>query len=195
MKSKILFLFSILLFVNCSSSDDDNDSQSGECNTDIIFLEEGNTWNYKMSSFGIEYASATLTVGQCNGEGFLIDRTISSIDGTGSQTSLDLWKQEGDFIYADANNDNDYFAKTYKKNATLGETWTHTKPDGTIVTHEVIAVDSTIVVPAGSFVCNVFKYSSDSAINETFVSWNEDIGNIKEDGDGWITIELLGYSN
>lgn len=195
MKSKILFIFSILLFVNCSSNDDDDSSGSGDCNSDITFLEEGNVFNYKMSSFGVESASAKLTVGQCNGEGYLIERKITSLSTNETQTATDLWKQEGDFIYTDANNDNDYFAKIYKKNATLGETWTHTKANGTVVTHEVIAVDSTIVVPAGSFQCNVFKYTTTSAINETFVSWNDEIGNIKEDGDGWFTLELTSYSN
>ena len=195
MKSKILFLFSILLLVNCSSNDDDDDddSQSGECNSDIVFLEEGNTWNYKMSSFGIESGLATLTVGQCNGEGFLIERAITSLSTNETQTATDLWNQEGDFLLSDANNDDDYFAKIYKRNVTLGDSWTHTKSNGSVVTHEVIAIDSTIIVPAGSFVCNVFKYSSDSAINETFVSWNDEIGNIKEDG--WISVELTSYSN
>ncbi len=194
MKLKILFLFSILLVFNCSSNDDD-DSGSGDCNSDIAFLEEGNVWNYNMSVFGLESSTAKLTVGQCNGEGYLIERIFTSISTNESQTSTDLWKQDGDLLLSDAENNNDYFAKIYKRNVTLGETWTHTRTDGTVATHEVIAIDSTIVVPAGSFVCNVFKYSTTSAINETFVSWNDEIGNIKEDGGGFLTLELTSYSN
>ncbi len=195
MKLKILFLFSILLLVNCSSNDDDSDSQSGDCNSDIAFLEEGNVWNYNMSVFGLESSTAKLTVGQCNGEGYLIERIFTSISTNESQTSTDLWKQDGDLLLSDAENNNDYFAKIYKRNVTLGETWAHTRTDGTVATHEVIAIDSTIVVPAGSFVCNVFKYSTTSTINETFVSWNDEIGNIKEDGGGFLTLELTSYSN
>ncbi len=136
---------------------------------------------------------ATIKIKSCNGEGFLVDRTMYDISTGKSGTTTDLWKQDGDFLLTDSGNDKDYWAKTYKKNAVIGDKWTYEKANNKIITHEVIAIDSSITVPAGTFKCTVYKYSTSTTVNETFVCWNDEIGNIKEDGDGLFLLELKSY--
>ncbi len=99
----------------------------------------------------------------------------------------------GIYFKIDSNNNNDYFAKIYKKNATLGESWNVTRPDGSIVTHEVVDIDSLVTVPAGSFHCKVFKYTTTTAVNESFVFWNDEVGNIMEDA-GFFKLELKTHN-
>lgn len=184
-------MIAITIF-NCSSDDSSNDDPKN-CSSDISFLVEGRVMQYKITSLGFETGEATLTFTGCNSDGFLVERSILAYSTNETTTATDLWKEDGDFLVTDANYDNDYFAKIYKKNAQLGDIWTHARADGSLVTHEVIAVDSSITVPAGTFNCKVFKYSTETTINETFVSWNEDVGNIKEDGGGFFNLELTSF--
>lgn len=189
MKKIVLIAISILMF-NCSKDDSENpktnsNSQSveeGDCKINIPFIKKGNTWKFQMKKNGTIESNYTLKLKQCNedGTGMLLERTKTTIDPQTTTVATDLWTQDGDFLAVDAKNDGDYFAKTYKKNAKLNDIWTHKKADGATVTHEVISVDSTITVPAGTFTCKVFKYTSDSTINESFIFWNDEIGQIKE---------------
>ncbi|WP_303315216.1 hypothetical protein Q4Q34_15980 [Flavivirga abyssicola] len=187
----VIFLISFLTF-SCSS--DDNDPMDNQnCNTDFPFLKEGQVMVYDASGFFLDATKITFTTKSCNGSGFLVDRTVLTATTNEEIVSTDLWKQDGDFLLTDSNNNQDYFSKIYKKGAVLGDKWTHTALAGKVVTHEVIAVDSLITVPAGTFSCTVYKYSTSTTINESFVCWNDDIGNIKEDGDGFFTLELASY--
>lgn len=160
--------------------------------TNITFLKEGNSWKYKTYTFGFESGELALSVNGSNGDGFLTETTVLSIANNESITSTGLWRESGDFLLADAGDNKN--AKIYKKNAQLGDTWMHDQADGGVSTHEVVALDSTITVPAGTFKCIVYKYSATDIINESHVFWNDEVGNIKEDA-GFFSFELLEYSN
>ena len=131
-------------------------------------------------------AGAVLEFGNCDANGYYIDRAFGGLAGT------DLYRQNGDFLEIDSNNDGDYFSITYKQNASLGDTWTYTQPSGDIVTREVISVDSTITVPAGTFTCKVISYQDSGTINTTYVFWDDQVGQIKEDA-GFFVTELESY--
>ncbi|MEN9323131.1 MAG: hypothetical protein RL699_911 [Bacteroidota bacterium] len=188
--SVVLFLSLIVLGTSCSKSDI---AAPGSCDSSIPFLETGKTFTYKSTQFGFDAGTIKFTVGACNGTGFLVSRQQFSTTGVEQTSATDLWKQDGDFLLSDSSFNGDYFSKIYKKNAVLGETWEVTRPDGSIVTHEVVDIDSLVTVPAGEFHCKVFKYSTTSAINESHIFWVDEIGQIKEDA-GFIVNELQSYN-
>jgi hypothetical protein len=189
--NSIVFLLPFLALVaSCTNSDS---AASGSCNSSIPFLETGKTFTYKSTQFGFDAGTIKFTVGECNGTGFLVSRKQYTTAGVEQSSATDLWKQDGDFLLSDSNNNGDYFSKIYKKNASLGDTWNVTRTDGSIVTHEVVDVDSLITVPAGEFHCKVFKYSTTSAINESHIFWVDGIGQIKEDA-VFIINELQSYN-
>ncbi|WMI69156.1 hypothetical protein [Mangrovimonas sp. YM274] len=192
MKTKFALLLAISLFFNCSTDDGDS-SATSNCETDIPFLQEGNSWTYQMTVFGFENGEASMTVGQCNGAGYEVERVVPNLSTGQLETGTDLWMQDGDYLINEVGNGSGTLAEIYKKNVSVGDVWTYTRGDGHTVTHEVVAVDSLITVPAGTFSCNVFKHTTTSAFNETFVCWNDDFGNIKEDGMGWFNLELINY--
>ncbi len=187
MKKFIILLSAIVLTVSCSSDDSSNNNDDiipqNLCQPTIPFLMEGRTLNYVVAGS----SGSSLTIGACDPEqGFLVSRIAPFGNGT------DLWRQNGDFLEVDSNNNGDYFSKNFKLNATVGETWTYTQPSGDVITREVISVDSTITVPAGTFTCTVISYQDSGTINTTYVFWDEQIGEIKEDA-GFFTLELESY--
>lgn len=188
--TKIVCAMAVVAMASCSS---DSSSSGDNCTSDIPFLQTGKTLNYKLSQFGYDAGTLRFTVGDCAGSGFLVSRQAYDVNGTAAAPVTDLWKQEGDFLLTDSNNNGDYFAKVYKKNATLGQTWSVTRPDGSIVTNEVVDIDSLVTVPAGSFHCIVYKYSTTSTINDSYVFWKDDVGNVMEDS-GFFLLELMSYN-
>jgi len=187
---KILLLVLTMALFNCSK--DENDDNSSICNdSEIAFLKEGNTWSYNIKSLGFDNGELTLTIKNCNGEDYSIDRIAKNSSFDELLTGSDLWEETSDFIVANTvGNEN---AKIYKKNAKLGDTWMYTQKDGGVVTYEVIKMDSIITVPAGTFSCKVYKYNATDIINELFVFWNDEIGQIKENA-GFVSLELSNYS-
>lgn len=190
MKTFSKLFFACMLTVLTACGGDDDSSATSSCVSTIPFFQTGKTFTYSATQFGFDAGTIRFTYGNCNGSGFLVTRETFDTSGNLTLTATDLHKQEGDFLLSDSNNNNDYFAKIYKKNAVLGETWSVTRPDESIVTHEVIAVDEVVTVPAGTFTCKVFRYTTTTTVNESLVYWNDEIGNIKEDA-GFLTLELL----
>ncbi len=179
---KILFpLLALALIFSCSSEDDSNDS-GNSCDSTIPFLQKGMTYNYAINGSN----NSVIAIGDCSENGFEVTRTSPIGNG------VDIWRQNGEFLEVDSNGNIDYWAKTYKLNASLGDSWTHTQPDGDIVTHTVISVDSTITVPAGTFTCKVFSYENTGTINTSYTFWDDTIGQIKEDA-GFFVIELVSH--
>ncbi|WP_203257057.1 hypothetical protein [Hyunsoonleella ulvae] len=180
----------LFFFVSCSTEEVDNNTLA--CNPgNIDFLQEGNSWSYQTFVFGFESATISLNVRGCNGNGFLVDRTISDPSTNENTTSTDLWREGDDFLLVDANGNTN--AKIYKRNAQMGETWMHDQADGGIATHEVVSLDSTITVPAGTFKCVVYKYTATDIVNDSYVFWNDEVGNVKEDA-GFFVLELTDYT-
>lgn len=190
--STFLVVLSFATLISCGG--DDDSTSSSNCSTSIPFVQTGKSFTYSFAQFGFNVGTIKFTYGNCNGDGFLVTRETFNPEGSLLQTATDLHKQEGDFLLSDSNNNDDYFAKIYKKNAQLGDTWSVTRPDGSIVTHEVISVNEVVTVPAGTFTCKVFKYSTTTTINDSYVYWNDEVGNIKEDADGFFLLELLSYN-
>ncbi|WP_298553699.1 hypothetical protein [uncultured Algibacter sp.] len=185
------FFVCVLVFFNCSK-DDDNENNSSSCDeSEISFLKKGNSWTYNIETLGTDNGEVSLTIKGCNGEGFSIDKEAKNSTFSEVLTGTDLWTETDEFILADAGINVD--AKIYKKNSQLGDVWMHTQADGGVATHEVISIDSLVTVPAGTFSCVVYKYTATDIINESFVFWNDEIGQIKEDA-GFFSLELAEYS-
>ncbi|WP_163444761.1 hypothetical protein [Flavobacterium columnare] len=195
LKRKLSLFYICLFLVSCSKENNIGvapDSSNGNCESSIPFLKTGKELVFDFFQFGINSGTMKMTFGNCNGEGFLVTRGFYDTFGKLHRSSVDLMKQEGDFLLIDSNNDKDYFSKNYKKNAKLNEEWKYTRSDKAVVTHKVIDLDSMITVPAGTFHCKVFKFSTTTAINDSYVFWNDDIGNVYEDT-GFFKMELKSF--
>ncbi|WP_300569983.1 hypothetical protein [Flavobacterium sp.] len=189
---KLALVISFISLMSCSNSDDS--AATGSCSSDIPFVQPGKTFTVKVTQFGFDAGTIKFDIGNCNGSGFLVTRQAYDATGTATTSGTDLWKQEGAFLLTDSNNNGDYFSKIYKKGAALGDTWQITRPtDGAVITHEVIDIDSLITVPAGTFHCKVFKYVNSETINDSYIFWNDEIGQVKEDA-GFFTTELQSYN-
>lgn len=183
---KILFsLFAIALLFSCSS-DDSSESQNA-CDFDIPFMVEGNKWTMNATQFGFDAGQVENELMGCGDSGMEV--LITTPNGSISNN----WKQEDGYLWTDANDAVDGYNRIYKINAEVGDIFTYTKNDGTVSTTEVIEIDSEITVPAGTFICDVYKKTSTSVINETIIMWNHEVGQIKTDS-GFATFELESYN-
>lgn len=194
--SKLFLLALLVVFSGCSNDDDPVAPiipAANNCTSSISFFQTGKTLTYKVSQFGTEAGTMKWTIGTCNGSGFLVTRETFNTGGTLTASGIDLWKQNGDFLLADSNNNGDYFSKIYKKNAVVGDSWQVTRPDQTIVNHEVVATNVSVTVPAGTFNCTEYLYTTSSTINESHIFWNDEVGEIKEDA-GFMVLELQSHN-
>ena len=191
--TKLAGLAVFFALTSCSG-DDAPAVAANNCATDIDFFHTGNFLDYEISQFGMAAGSMRMTFGECSGAGYITTREVYNAEGTLMSTSYDLLKQEGDFLLSDEGNDGDFFSKLYKKNAIVGDEWQVTRPDGSIIYHEVIATDSIVTVPAGTFECIVYKYTRSDIVNDSYIFWNDQVGNIKEDA-GFFVIELQDHNN
>lgn len=187
MKYRIPILLLTLLTLNCSSSDDSNDDNQNSCEFSIPFVVEGNLWASNVTTFGFDGGQIENEIIGCGDNGMEVMIT----GPTGSITNH--WKQEDGYLWTDANGAVGGYNRFYKINAEVGDTFSYTREDGSEHTTEVIAIDSMITVPAGTFPCDVYKKTSTSVINETFTMWNHDVGQIKSDS-GFTVFELDSYN-
>jgi len=184
---KILFAFLALSIVSCSSDNEPENPSSSSCEFDIPFVAEGNLWTVNVTTFGSSTVQITNEIIGCEEGGLKVE--ITGPDGS----ITNFWKQEDGYLWTDANNAENGFNRFYKKDASVGETFSYTRNDGTFVTREVIAIDSMITVPAGTFVCDVYKRTATNIINENIIMWNHEVGQIKSDS-GFSVSELASYN-
>lgn len=181
------------LLTSCSGDDGgDPVNPSNGCATDVAWLQPGKSVKYRLMQFGFHSGYMTLDFGDCNGSGFVTDRKFLTLDGQVSQASQDLVFRDGDFVMNDTGMNGGYASALYKKNAQLGDVWSRTDDTGRVITHEVVDIDSTITVAAGTFNCKVYKYSTSTSDTESYIFWNDEIGQIKESG--FIGLELEEYN-
>lgn len=186
------FLFLLISITAFSCSEDNDNDTLSSCESSIPFLKEGTVWTHNIKTFGFDNGQLTLTVKSCNGEDYAVDMLAENSSYDELLTNSDvIWEETDDFILAYVASN--IGSKIFKKDAKLGDVWMHTQADGGIATHEVIKIDSVVTVPAGTFTCKVYKYTATDIINESFVFWNDDIGQIKEDSP-FLSTELVSYT-
>ncbi|RZJ67196.1 MAG: hypothetical protein EOO50_06645 [Flavobacterium sp.] len=175
------------------SGDDAGNPASGTCDTDALWLQSGKFVEYDLEQFGFVAGTMKLSFGDCNGNGFVTTRQMIQPDGTVASTTTDLVFQDAGFIKNDVGSNGGYASTLYKLNASLGDVWSETNDNGSVITHEVVDIDSTITVPAGTFNCKVYKYTSSTAVNESFIFWNDEVGEVMEDA-GFFTLKLKEHN-
>lgn len=191
---KLAFMALAVMAFGCSSdSDGDGGGGSGNCNSDITFLQTGKFQKFKISQFGFDAGTMKLTFGDCNGSnGFAMNMETRNTANT-VVSDIDGWAwQDGVFMTTDATGDGAPFTKIYKKDAQLNDTWTEDYNGATIV-HTVVDMDSLITVPAGSFHCKVYHYEKSDIINDSYIFWHDDIGQVMEDA-GFVKYELMEHN-
>ncbi|GGC77307.1 hypothetical protein GCM10011508_00920 [Flavobacterium lutivivi] len=189
--NKTLFIIPALFLFSCSS---DSSSSSGNCDSDINFMQTGKILNYSLEQFGFVAGAMKLEFGACDGTGvYSLSRKYFDTSGAETGSQVDKIKIEGDYMKIDVSNSETFYERLYKKNAQLGDTWEDTKADGTIYTREVIDVDSLITVPAGSFHCKVYKQTSSNSIGENYIFWNDEYGEIMEES-LFLTLKLSSHN-
>lgn len=189
----VILTFSLFSCSSDSDSDDNNGNPSGSCTSDITFFQTGKYQKYKVTQFGFDTGTMKLTYGACNGSGLITTMEFRNTSNVVTSTIQNKFWQDGVWMINDANNDGIDPHKLYKKNAVLNDTWSETDEDGAIVTHTVVDIDSLITVPAGSFHCKVYHYEKSDIINDSYIFWDDEFGQIMEDT-GFFKIELMEYN-
>ncbi|MBL0014338.1 MAG: hypothetical protein IPP30_11745 [Flavobacterium sp.] len=189
-----LVILTFSLF-SCSSDSDSNDNPnpSGTCTSNIAFFQTGKYQKYKLTQFGSDAGTMKLTYGACNGTGLISTMEFRNTANVVTGTVQNKFWQDGVWMINDANNDGIDPRKLYKTNAALNDTWSETDADGAVVLHTVVDIDSLITVPAGSFHCKVYHYEKSDIINDSYIFWNDEFGQIMEDA-GFFKIELMEYN-
>lgn len=183
-----------LLLASCSSDISGDPIATAEgCATDVQWLQPGKYVKYNLTQFGFTAGQMQMTFGECNGTGFVTERKMTDMSGNVISTTQDLVYREGNYVYNDVGMDGGYASILYKKGAQLGDTWSVTDDSGRVVTHEVVDIDSLVTVPAGTYHCKVYKYTTSTSATESFVFWNDEVGNVKESG-SWIGMELQSHN-
>jgi hypothetical protein len=195
MKKISITLFLCALFsISCSSdSSDDTNPITGDCTSTIPFFATGKYQKYKVTQFGFDAGTMKLTYGACSGNGLITTMEFRNTANVVTGTIQNKFWQDGVWMINDANNDGIDFRKLYKQNAVLNDTWNETDEDGAIITHTVVDIDSLITVPAGSFHCKVYHYEKSDIINDSYIFWDDEFGQIMEDT-GFFKTELLEYN-
>jgi len=176
------------------SSDDGGGSQTGSCESDIPWFQPGKYAKYKMTQFGFDAGTMTLTFGECNGTGFESPMEFRDAAGNITQTvSNTFWIEDG-YLTNDSGNDGIDLHRIFKKDAQLNDTWTDIDEDDAVITHTVVDMDSLITVPAGSFHCKVFLREKSDIINTSHIFWHETEGQIMEDAQ-FFKMELMENNN
>ncbi|MCF6130983.1 hypothetical protein [Flavobacterium wongokense] len=184
---------SAFLLFSCSSSDDSG--ATGECESDIAFLQTGKYLKYSMDQFGTPIGGMKLEFGGCDGNGvFSLTRRYYNTSNAETGSQIDKLKNEAGYMAIDVANTTEVFwERLFKKNAQLNDTWNDTKADGTVYTREVIDVDSLITVPAGTFHCKVYKQYSSNSIGDNYIFWNDEVGEVMEESI-FLTMKLTEHN-
>lgn len=199
LNSKLLVLIASLALFSCTNdnnSDNSNDSNTpgASCTSDIPFFQTGKFLVYDMTQFGFAAGSMRMDFGACDGNGiYALNRKFFNTAGTQTSATTDKIKISGNFLAIDVQNSEDFYERLYKKNPQLGDVWEDTKTDGTIYRHEVFDMDSIVTVPAGTFHCVVYKATRSTTINDSYLFWNSQFGEIMEDS-GFVTLKLRSHN-
>jgi len=192
MKIKILIAFLSIFVINCSKPNSETDTPT-PIKSSFPFLNINKYSNYKAIQLGSIVGSLKVTIGNYEENGFLITKTKYDPNGKEISTGYDLWKEENGYIKSYNNKSSSDVSRIYKLNPILNESWQDININGQIVTHRVVDIDSLILVPAGSFHCQVIKYELSSGVNESYSFWNDEFGKIQEDID-FIRIKLDSHN-
>lgn len=191
------FALLALATISCNSDDDNSNPimpvATGNCTTTIPFFQTGKFAKYKLTQFGSNAGTMKLTYGACGGNGLISTMEFRNTANVVTQTIPNRFWQDGVWLLNDPNNNGAPFFKLYKKDAALNDSWSETDEDGDVITHTVTDIDSLITVPAGSFHCKVYKYEKSDIINESYIFWNDQYGQIMEDA-GFYKSELMEHN-
>jgi len=195
MKNLYMMAFAALAMFTfgCSSDSDGGTPATGNCNSDIPFFQTGKFEKFKFTQLGTDMGTMKLSFGDCDGTGLVSSMEFRNTSNVVTQTIPMKFYQEGVFLISDPNNNGAPFLKQYKKDAQLNDTWTETSENGATIIHTVVDVDSLITVPAGSFHCKVYHYEKSDIINDSYIFWNDEYGQIMEDA-GFMKLELMEHN-
>ncbi len=179
MRKYINWMLGLLLVLTVCGCEKDESGDGTLANDVFPFLKKGNTWVY---NYSIEGEETTIFEQKISGidefDYFKIETTIMGI--THSEYR---WEATEDY-FADIPD----FPLFYK-NGNVGKKWIAPESDedlGTI-TREIIAIDETMSVPAGSFTkCQKVKQTfekDDNVINYLWIS--PEAGIVKQEATGW----------
>lgn len=176
MKKSSLYLLSLTLLIAFSSCKKDNDT---DLSTGAIpFIKVGNKWNYDVTGGLYPYTTYTTEVtGNNNG----IYTMASWFDNT-QLPDAGIYFENGYMNTYDAVETKGANQQLLKiTNAKVGDTWTRITPTETYY-HELLSVNETVTVPAGTFVCKKVRTTFKNAFNEQDTYWSDEFGQIKIDG-------------
>lgn len=193
MKNLYKMAFAVLALATIGCSSDSDGGSTENCDTDIAFFQTGKYEKFQVSQFGMNAGTMKLTFGECDGTGLVSTMEFRNASNVVTQTLPMKFWQDGQFLVSDPYNNGAPFFKQYKKDAQLNDTWTETGENDAVITHTVVDMDSLITVPAGSFHCKVYHYEKSDIINDSYIFWNDEVGQVMEDA-GFLKYELTEHN-
>jgi hypothetical protein len=175
MKKSVPFILSFIVlmaFISCKKESEPSLSNP------IPWLKVGNKWIYDVTGGLTSYTTYTTEVTN-NKSGIY---TMASWLDDDKGLDANVYFENGfmnTFDEGQSKGANQQLLKYI--NAKVGDTWTRITPTETYY-HEVISINETVTVPAGTFVCKKVKVTFLNAINDQDTYWSDEFGQIKIDG-------------
>lgn len=142
--------------------------------TSLPWLKIGHKWTYDVSGIN-NYKEANIEIIDNNNGIFTIQSQYDSLS-----PNFDYLYLEDKFlcIYdaTDVKSANQFLLKISK--AKVGDKWTRITPNETYY-HELISLNESVTVPAGTFICKKIKVTFKNSSNTQYTFWSDDFGQIK----------------
>jgi len=180
---KIWPMIAVAIVVLSSCKKDNNNSTSEQNYPPPDYLQVGHKWTYDLSGYTI-YSKMEQEITAVNNG---IYTSVFSFDGTPEDPAF-LYAQ-GEYLNSFEGGESKAANQRYTKyvNVKLGDKWT--KIGSTSYNYEVTAVDTSITVPAGTFLCDAVKVISSSSLFDQYNYYSRQFGLIKTDNIA-VTTEL-----
>lgn len=191
-KLKGLFLFGLATLSVACSNDNDSPANAFSCESDIPFVQTGRSFDLELFQLGTVTQRFNITVGQCDGNGFDVQRTTRNGAGAIINSQQSKIRLNNGYVEG-VTPGTDVTQRIFKKNAAVGDVWEDIGVSGGTIRQEVIDLDSIVTVPAGTFSCVVTKYDDESQFGTSYMFYNAQVGQVLQDA-GFYELRLTDHN-
>lgn len=168
-----------------------NTISSVGCDAKVPYMQNGFKANYAYYSDNEDLGDSQSFEYSCVGNQ-LVRKTLFSVWGQNSESSNIVMVQNNYISVKSSTTSN--LRKPYKHDAKLGETWSNLKDNGATETYLVMAVDSMVTVPAGTYSCKLIKRTAtDSAIPDMAL-YSDEVGLVYQEVPFLGTLKLKSFT-
>ncbi len=191
-KLKGLFLFGLATLSVACSNDNDSSANAFSCESDIPFVQTGRSFDLELFQLGAVVQLYTISVGECDGQGFDVQRLTRNAAGVAVGTVQSKIRINNGYVEG-FSPQTGITQRIFKKNAAVGDVWEDIGISGGTIRQQIIDLDSIITVPAGTFSCVVTKYDDESQLGTSYMFYNAQVGQVLQDA-GFYELRLTDHN-